>query len=758
MSPPAAQQNKEISNAAGIDSEARKIVKEAFDFYKSQTEDPEASKVINAKLAKLGKRAAQEIIRLTSSSNEPDLITAQTLLTASGRGSVDYLNAAILSTNATVRFIAAAGLSSLYSDSEVRTAATWLNTPSSKRREAASVILSVRATEAERNMILAALPNSSANEEFHLFGALARIGKSEDRKLIVSSTSTGKLSTQVAATRALASFKENPDEMLRLLERITVNHSNAEVRHQSVAGIWDVVKEMPPETDIPRSLIYAAQAALRRGENLPATKELANQILANISGAEAAKGLEIGMVSADIKLRSVALNSLVNKLSQDPDSSTAAASVLSRIAQVSPDSRLEIATAISTIKWCDDSVSRANIIQVIDKLMNQSDSKLNEMVQKTLVSFFGKAHSAELLGYFDNRDTVDISSQVVNAFGEIWGTNSATELGRIIYLNRNGNSNSDKNIVAGAIAALGRYGTQSDAKFLTELLKPNQDSNRQNNINLERSLIELAHRLEPSKPAGIFIQQCLKGAADLPQAIRSEFLSLYETTYALANISKGQYFSKSLMNHLVSERQKHDSDKGIEDNRSLAVVVFQRGNDWNGAFYQFEKQIQSLVDHGYKVLFYEASSPKEIVENIKNASKHRKIDVYVPGAHGNETLMIFGNANANGSYPEEATLGLKDRELLNSVSSSFADEVKIPIIACLNGHGRMLAENLANLHREIVPQAAPEGISAMTTSGALIEFEYFENGKFYRAHYNVGEEKTYRAQNKLPEEYQLLGL
>ncbi len=204
-------------------------------------------------------------------------------------------------------------------------------------------------------------------------------------------------------------------------------------------------------------------------------------------------------------------------------------------------------------------------------------------------------------------------------------------------------------------------------------------------------------------------------------------------------------FSRSTLAYLLDERMN-----ARPDSRPLAVVIFPKA-DWNDAFYYEEKLIRQLIDHGYRVMYYEVSSDEEMVSSLRDATAN--------GKHPAQFLMIGGHATKDFlsfSAPDPAravvadevrALDLSDEDQLKTArfSSMLSSQCSIVLNGCSTGAGRKAMDNLPNLLRRVVPQAIPQGIWSSTIPLRDTDLIFDDKDQFKGVRFDVGEANTYRA-------------
>ena len=166
-------------------------------------------------------------------------------------------------------------------------------------------------------------------------------------------------------------------------------------------------------------------------------------------------------------------------------------------------------------------------------------------------------------------------------------------------------------------------------------------------------------------------------------------------------------WSESVLAEIVSNRSLMNFD-----GRPIAIIVYTEF-DHNGAFGIHNSQAQTLIDAGYCVMYYDENSESGVLQALQNAvtrpfsDKIQPADLIILGAHSSQNEMIFGDGST-----EETKIDLGDEtQILNSlVGGVLKNSGQIILTACSGGAKRDKEPNIANMMRNIFPQARKEGI------------------------------------------------
>lgn len=224
------------------------------------------------------------------------------------------------------------------------------------------------------------------------------------------------------------------------------------------------------------------------------------------------------------------------------------------------------------------------------------------------------------------------------------------------------------------------------------------------------------------------------------------------------------------LNHLtlieaVRNRLGHSADS---DKRPLALVVFPR-NDDNLAFYRVSDALSELIIHGYRLMYFEAGSEKDVINALKTGTslngqeRARPAKLIILGAHGFKKGMSFGAEDPQyvGISDESRFIDIGDEsELLEAgISRALLPGGKVVTHSCSTGAGRDEQPdnaNISNMFRRIFPQAAPGGIISPIAPASFKELEFDENNELREAHFSSPVYHSRLDQSQVPENQSFL--
>jgi len=165
-----------------------------------------------------------------------------------------------------------------------------------------------------------------------------------------------------------------------------------------------------------------------------------------------------------------------------------------------------------------------------------------------------------------------------------------------------------------------------------------------------------------------------------------------------------------------------------------------------------------LIQHGYRIMFYEASNTKEWIKAFKAGTENQQGSLLIVTGHGSEDYW-------NDLDRVELGFGMPGRLLLSDekqlkgagISGGLLPEAQIIIESCSAGKGREGRNNIANMFRRIFPQAAKKGIWAATKPGSVYKLIFDEQNRLKEVIYSYGGEylgggpDAYRASLDFPQ-------
>ncbi|HQJ16243.1 MAG TPA: hypothetical protein PLJ26_07135, partial [Candidatus Omnitrophota bacterium] len=156
-----------------------------------------------------------------------------------------------------------------------------------------------------------------------------------------------------------------------------------------------------------------------------------------------------------------------------------------------------------------------------------------------------------------------------------------------------------------------------------------------------------------------------------------------------------------------------------DDGRPLAVVIYPSA-DYNGAFMSGSGSVHQLIEHGYRVMYYEADTDTEIEVCLVNGTQNGAVPaaVLIVGGHGSQQSLSLGCSEG-----EECLVDFSDYGQLSGLRDMLADGGTIILYSCSNGQGLNEQANMANMWAQLFPNAAhvfsmtePSNIESLTFS------------------------------------------
>ncbi len=192
------------------------------------------------------------------------------------------------------------------------------------------------------------------------------------------------------------------------------------------------------------------------------------------------------------------------------------------------------------------------------------------------------------------------------------------------------------------------------------------------------------------------------------------------------NISNPFRFRLQTLQELIKNRSMPQPDK-----RRLAVIIYPKVEDYEGTFY-FVGAAETFIYHGYRVMYYEANTIRDIVRYLKEATRNQKAAIINITGHGDkENSLDLGSPLFNGmNFDDKYSITLDDEgSLKQEISGALEDGGRVVLESCFTGHGREKKKNLANMFRKIFPQAAPGSIFApiQSTGPGIYKFDKDNN-------------------------------
>ncbi|MCL4390493.1 MAG: hypothetical protein M1484_00235 [Patescibacteria group bacterium] len=152
-----------------------------------------------------------------------------------------------------------------------------------------------------------------------------------------------------------------------------------------------------------------------------------------------------------------------------------------------------------------------------------------------------------------------------------------------------------------------------------------------------------------------------------------------------------------------------------EKNDKPYGVIMAAKADWNGAFYQGEHSLESMLkglEGHYYLRVYECDSPYELTKNLiksdKKYGEQHKISFLVAMGHGTSDAITLGEAFNSGRITQEQVGG----PTANSAKKFFVDHPTFLLDSCSTGAEGGFAQTLSrNLNARVRAPIIPAGLN-----------------------------------------------
>lgn len=258
---------------------------------------------------------------------------------------------------------------------------------------------------------------------------------------------------------------------------------------------------------------------------------------------------------------------------------------------------------------------------------------------------------------------------------------------------------------------------------------------RASNSNIEMALDKI-----PGHETGSFDfwQRCFEANFNvynfIPKNMKGMFSARYEglrSELAKFDIAEPERFSTTrIAKEIIANR------KNLQwpDGRPLAVLVFAR-DDYNGALRN--NGIHELMSRGYRVVYFEAETDTQLIDNFLSATEKQKADLFVISGHGTRKYIELKDP----SY-ESHFLDLSDRKQLNQakLSGRMVKGGTVLLESCSTGEGGIDQYNMANMLRMVF--GIDVNISAPTSPATRKSYKFDANNRVEGVKFHAGV-KTY---------------
>lgn len=177
-------------------------------------------------------------------------------------------------------------------------------------------------------------------------------------------------------------------------------------------------------------------------------------------------------------------------------------------------------------------------------------------------------------------------------------------------------------------------------------------------------------------------------------------------------------------------------EENSPDNRPLAVIAYAEDPDFHG----YPPLLIDLMDHGYRVAFYEVRTDNDIYDAIRETGEVQRISLLLIGGHGSQTDITLAGRNpdlADWWSNDLYNFGINDRDDLWDLRRYLGDESVIVLESCLTGQGRARASNVANMLGTVFTNSY---VFAETESTALGDFVFNDENHVKGVCYVGGDE------------------
>lgn len=304
-------------------------------------------------------------------------------------------------------------------------------------------------------------------------------------------------------------------------------------------------------------------------------------------------------------------------------------------------------------------------------------------------------------------------------------------------------SSKDTGLRQSSARALGAFAGLESAPILTRCLLKENGSDRFTIGAFENALRDMAQANLPGKSFNAFmVEQLGKASAESPLRA-AEYQDLYRRAEPFG-IELPLRFDPAVTRRLLENRAQ-----GSGDSAKLAVVNYPK-TDWNNYFHGGSDRIKTLIEHGYRVMYYEEGKDSQVAENLKAATKNHPAPLIILGAHGMRGEMQYGESDPRSEQrSEEKNVDVGDLGKFRAagLGSVLAPGGVVVLESCSTGSGRDKGDNMANMFLKLWPGAS--GIYAPTIPSALVGYLFKADGSVAGASYFDGIENTYVARQRV---------
>jgi hypothetical protein len=185
-----------------------------------------------------------------------------------------------------------------------------------------------------------------------------------------------------------------------------------------------------------------------------------------------------------------------------------------------------------------------------------------------------------------------------------------------------------------------------------------------------------------------------------------------------------------------------------DDPRPVALIIYAKYEE-KGKYAYENNDIESLIEAGYRVVYFEAQHENQFSQYITEVGRYNKINLLVIGGHGTPGLINFGAIKKGQTVlnNEELYLDLGDINELKkkNLDKYFYSDALVILEACSTGAGGKKAFNMVNMLNDVfgIRVQGPEEDASLGRyvfdNENKVLYENFSNGKskLYQAGDNV---------------------
>ena len=229
-----------------------------------------------------------------------------------------------------------------------------------------------------------------------------------------------------------------------------------------------------------------------------------------------------------------------------------------------------------------------------------------------------------------------------------------------------------------------------------------------------------------------------------------EFKDTYLNAEKL-NITYPFRFDYPTMKELVKNR----TENGPGDTRPVAIVTANRDDDTGAFSEQFvdqKKITTTLVNQGYRVMYYEASNMQEIISSVKDGAGDKIPPLWVISGHGSKGTAAFGPQSYLDQFfgvrGADSQISTENVHKLSELREYLGPDTQVILYSCSTGESKASDSNLANAIRKELPNVGAIYSPTAPTTGVIPQFDS-STGSMTNAVFTFGDQlgETYKNNN-----------